>query len=106
MNYEDGLITAGADGLAIRRYGILLRTKRIPYSEIRGVRRIPLGLLLWRWRLWGTTVPGFWCNLDLRRPRKSVGFVVDAGGLVKPVVTPDEPEGFAAALQARGVAIT
>ena len=106
MDYQDALITAGPEGVVIRRYGILLRPKRIAYSEIRGVRQMRLGWLLWRLRIWGTTVPGFWCNLDVRRPRKSVGFVVDRGRLIKPVITPDDPEAFASALGGHDIVIT
>jgi hypothetical protein len=102
MDYEDSLVTAGADDLVIRRYSALLRPRRIRYSEIRSVRRIPIGQLR-RWRLWGTTIPGYWFNLDIGRPRKSAGFVIDAGRPVKPVVTPDDPDRFAEALGSHGV---
>jgi len=102
VHYEDSLITAGADALVIRRYSALLQPKRILYSEIHSVRRIPIGQLR-RWRLWGTTIPGYWFNLDPRRPRKSVGFVIDAGRAVKPVVTPDDPDRFLAALRSHEV---
>lgn len=104
MDYEDSLIAAGPDGLEIRLYTGLLQTKRIPYSEIRSVARIPIGQLR-RWRLWGTTIPGYWFNLDIRRPRKSAGFVIDVGRAVKPVVTPDDPDRFAEALRSHGVRV-
>jgi hypothetical protein len=105
MEYDDGLIATTGDALVIRRYSVFLQRKTIPYSEIRSVNRIPVGQLR-RWRLWGTTIPGYWFNLDPGRPRKTVGFVIDAGRAVKPVITPDDPEQLLAALGAHGVAVS
>jgi len=104
MDYDDGLIAATDDALVIRRYNALLREKRIPYVDIRTVEQIPIGQLR-RWRLWGTTIPGYWFNLDPGRPRKSVGFVIDAGKPVKPIITPDEPDALLAALRAHDVTV-
>jgi hypothetical protein len=63
MDYDDGLIAATDDSLVIRRYIALLQQKRIPYSDIHTVEQIPIGQVR-RWRLWGTTIPGYWFNLD------------------------------------------
>ncbi len=104
MEYQDNLIAATDDALVIRRYSALLRAKRIPYSEIRSVNRVPIGQLR-RWRLWGTTIPGYWFNLDPSRPRKSAGFVVDTGRPVKPVITPEDPDRLLAALRSHNVPV-
>ena len=104
MDYDDGLIATTDDALVIRRYSGLLQTKRIPYSEIRSVERIPIGQVR-RWRLWGTTIPGYWFNLDPGRRRKSVGFVIDAGKPVKPIITPDDPDRLLGALHSHDVAV-
>ena len=98
MDYDDGLITTTSDALVIRRYNALLQHRSIPYSDIRSVKRIPIGQLR-RWRLWGTTIPGYWFNLDAGRRRKSIGFVIDAGRAVKPIITPDDPDQLLAALR-------
>jgi hypothetical protein len=37
----------------------------------------------------------------MRRPRKKVGFVVDLGHAVSPVVTPDQPDTFESVLRDR-----
>ncbi len=105
MDYDDGLIATTDDALVIRRYNALLQRKSIPYSQIRRVKRIPVGSLR-RWRLWGTTIPGYWFNFDLGRPRKSVGFVIDAGRWVKAVVTPDDPDRLLAALRSHDVSVS
>lgn len=105
MDYDDGLIAATQDALVIRRYSALLQPKSVPYASIRSIRQIPVGRVR-RWRLWGTTVPGYWFNLDLRRPGKSVGFVIDAGGQVKPVITPDDPNRLVEALRSHDVSVT
>ncbi len=103
LDYHDDLIAATDEGLVIRRYDVFLRPKRIRFGEIRSVRRLPVNRVR-RWRLWGTTIPGYWFNLDLRRPRKSIGFEIDAGRWVQPVITPDDPDGLIAALASHGVA--
>ncbi|HLH67390.1 MAG TPA: hypothetical protein VKV27_17010 [Solirubrobacteraceae bacterium] len=104
MDYDDGLIATTGDALLIRRYDVLLRSRRIPYSQIREVRRIALGRLR-RFRIWGTAVPGEWFNLDPRRPRKRIGFVIDAGRPIRPVITPADPDGLVAALSAHNVTV-
>jgi hypothetical protein len=104
MGYDDGLITTTSDALVVRRYNALLQPRSIPYCEIRSVKRIPIGQLR-RWRLWGTTIPGYWFNLDPGRRRKAVGFVIDAGRPVKPIITPDDPDRLLAALHSHDVTV-
>jgi hypothetical protein len=104
MDYDDGLIAATDDSLVIRRYNALLQQKRIPYSDIHTVEQIPIGQVR-RWRLWGTTIPGYWFNLDPGRRHKSVGFVIDAGKRVKPIITPEDPGGLLAALRSHNVSV-
>src|SRR6266511_4399515 len=91
MEYDDSLIACTDDGLVIRRYGLFLRPKRIPYAQIRAVRQVELGAVR-RWRIWGTTDPRRWFNLDWRRPRKRSALLLDVGKRVKPVITPDDPQ--------------
>jgi hypothetical protein len=100
--YDDGTIVCGPDRLEIRGYYFPFGTKTIPYAQVTGLRRVEInGLLSGRWRLWGTGNPRYWANLDLRRPRKKVGFVVDLGRRVSPVVTPDRPDDFEAVFRGR-----
>ncbi len=100
--YDDGVIVCGPDALEIRRYYFPAGTKRVPYADIQSLQRIELkGALTGRWRLWGSSNPRYWANLDLHRPRKRVGFVVDLGRSVSPVVTPERPDEFEAALRTR-----
>jgi hypothetical protein len=100
-DYDDGTISCAADGLRIRRYYMPFGSKRIPCSAIRAVERVPIGALTGRGRIWGTAHPGHWANLDPRRPRKKVGFVIDAGAHIKPFLTPSDPAAFEAAIAAR-----
>jgi hypothetical protein len=104
LEYDDGLVATTPDALVIRRYNAFLQQKTIPYSEIRSVTRIPVGQLR-RWRLWGTTIPGYWFNFDPGRPHKTAGFVIDAGRRVKPIITPDDPDRLLAALRAHDVVV-
>jgi len=37
MVYDDGLIACAEDTLTIRKYGLFLRPKRIPYTQVRSL---------------------------------------------------------------------
>lgn len=98
--YDDGTVVCGPDGLEIGLYYFPYGTKHVPWSRVRGVARFAMtGLWSGRWRIWGTGNPRYWANLDLRRPRKRVGFVIDVGRAVSPVVTPDDPDLFESVLR-------
>jgi hypothetical protein len=45
-------------------------------------------------RIWGSGDFRHWSNLDLGRPKKEVGFTLDLGRRVVPVLTPDDPDAF------------
>ena len=75
-----------------------------PYAQIRAVREIGLGSVR-RWRLWGTTDPRRWFNLDIGRRHKRAAFIVDIGKRVTPVVTPDDPQRFVAVLRSHGIQV-
>jgi hypothetical protein len=104
VDYDDGLIACSDDALVIRRYDALLHAKRIPYGEIRAVTRLDLDRLR-RLRLWGTTNPRLWFNLDWSRRHKSVALVLDIGKRVKPVITPDDPQRVIALFRQNGVSV-
>jgi len=98
--YSDGRIELSPEALLIHGYYLPWGTKRIPYAAIRAVRRVNMGALTGRARIWGTANPRYWANLDPGRPRKTVGFILDTGRAVRPFLTPDSPEDFQAALAA------
>ncbi len=100
MLYDDGRVACDEDGLVIRRY-YPWGAKRVPYDSIRGMRRRPLGTIRGRWRLWGSGDFKHWWNLDLGRPRKSVGLEIDVGGRVIPTITPDDPDAVQRVVAAR-----
>jgi hypothetical protein len=54
-----------------------------------------------KWRIWGTTNPRYWTNLDFRRPRKTVGLVLHLKGFIRPWITPDDPDAVEAILRGR-----
>lgn len=84
-----------AETLPIRRFYLpWAGAKRIRQADIRGVERISLTALGDRWRLWGSSMPSYWANLDMRRSHKNAGFVIDLGCRVQPVVTRDDPDTF------------
>jgi hypothetical protein len=100
--YDDGTIVCRTDRLEIHSYYFPFGTKSVPYTQIKGLQRIEInGLWSGKWRIWGTGNPRYWANLDLKRPKKKAGFVVDLGRKVSPVVTPDQPDAFESVLRHR-----
>lgn len=100
-DYHDRWIACTPDGLRIRAYYIPWGTKTIPYRSIRAIRRVPLGLLTGRARLWGTANPRYWASLDPRRPVKRYALILDVGAPVQPFITPDDPRAVEAIIRER-----
>jgi hypothetical protein len=107
MTYDDGGVACTDDSLVIRHYYFPFGDKRIPYTKIEQVRRLPLSGLTGRYRIWGSGDFTHWFNLDAGRPGKTVKFVIQtSGGGIRPVITPDDPDGVQAELTAHGVNVT
>lgn len=98
--YSDRWITLDDRELTIRGYYLPWGAKRIPYDRIRHVTRVRLGALNGRARIWGTANPRVWASFDPLRPTKRTGFLIDNGGSITPLITPDDPEAAEAALRA------
>lgn len=112
--YQDPLIGIQDGELVIRRYYFPTGTKRIPLAGITGVEQYPMTKAEQypmtkatdRWRIWGSGDLIHWLNLDPRRTHKQQAFIIDLGRRAKPVVTPDDPDAFRAALAAAGIPIS
>ncbi len=104
-DYDDGKIACTDAELIIRHYYFPVGDKRIPYSAIREVRRVPLGFM-GKWRIHGSGDFVHWFNLDSHRPRKDTALVIHLSGVIKPVITPDDPDRVVAELAAHGVTTT
>jgi hypothetical protein len=98
-DYRDPWIECGPEAIRIRGYYFPWGTKRIPYQSLRAVRRVDVGALTGKGRIWGTANPRYWASLDPRRPRKKVALILDLGRRVRPFVTPDDPDAFEAAIR-------
>jgi hypothetical protein len=90
-NYEEKGVVCGSDALEIRHY-YPWGSKRVPYRSIVGVQRVTMGVMKGRGRIWGTANMGYWTNLDVQRPSKTEGLILDLGKRVKPFITPDDPD--------------
>jgi hypothetical protein len=99
--YRDRWIECTPAELRIRGYYFPWGTKRIPYWQVRGLRRVSLSPLRGKARIWGTGNPRYWASLDPGRPGKSVGLVLDLGGRVHPFLTPADPLALEALLRQR-----
>jgi hypothetical protein len=56
-----------------------------------------------RFRIWGSSDLRHWYNLDATRPHKKTAIVLDLGGWILPVITPDEPDKVIGILGRHGV---
>lgn len=106
MAYHDASIGVTDDALTIRGCYFPGVVKRVPLAAIRSVSRTDMSALRGRGRIWGTANPGYWANFDLRRPNKTVAFLVDTGKTVRAFLTPDDPAAFESALREHGVEVT
>jgi len=90
--YEDAGVRCDDQGLTIRHY-YLWGAKRIRYTSIRGVEKLPLTGVnkVRKWRIWGSGDFLHWWNLDVRRPKKDLALVIDVGRRMRPTITPDNP---------------
>lgn len=97
--YDDGLIQLDREALTLRRYHFPSGTaKVIPLSSIRSYKAEPLGNLVNRFRIWGSSDFRRWLPLDVRRPLKGTMITVDVGARLSPAFTPAEPDAFVALL--------
>ena len=104
MDYDDGRIACDADGITIRWY-YPWGAKRIPYTAIRSVERLPLTGVrrMGRGRIWGSGDFVHWWNLDPGRLRKEVALVLvlGTGATIRPTITPDDPDAVERVLRER-----
>jgi hypothetical protein len=98
--YEDDKIVCDEDGVTIRGYYFPFGTeKRIEYRRIERVEVHPIGTFTGRYRIWGTSDPRYWLNLDWHRPDKDRCIVLHVGGWIKPVITPGDPDAVLGVLE-------
>ena len=97
--YHDRWIDCTDDAVLIRGYYFPWGTKHIPYSTIRQVRRVPIGVFTGKGRIWGSTTLRYWASLDPARPSKTEALIPDTGASVLPFITPDDPDAVATAIR-------
>ncbi|MDT5012097.1 MAG: hypothetical protein QOH57_3714 [Mycobacterium sp.] len=94
--YDDGLVQLDRHALTLRRYHFPSGTaKVIPLQSIRGYKAQPLGMLMNRFRFWGSSDLMRWLPLDLARPLRSTLITLDVPGTrPNPAFTPNDPDRF------------
>lgn len=94
--YDDGQVQLDRFALTLRRYHFPSGTaKVIPLQTIRGYTAEPLGMLVQRFRIWGSSDMQRWLPLDVRRPLRSTLVTLDVPGTwPSPACTPEDPEAF------------
>jgi hypothetical protein len=96
--YDDGQVQLDRRALTLRRYYFPSGTaKIIPLRAIKGYRAESLGLLVQRFRIWGSSDLRRWLPLDMGRPVRSTLITLDVPGTwPSPAFTPDDPAEFLA----------
>jgi hypothetical protein len=99
--YDDGLVQLDREAITLRRYHFPSGTaKVIPLRSIRGYTARPLGLLVNRFRVWGTSDLWRWLPLDVRRPLRSTLITLDVPGTwPRPSFTPRDADRFVEILE-------
>jgi hypothetical protein len=99
-SYDDGLVQLDREAITLRRYHFPSGTSKIILlDKVRGYRAEPLGLVLHRFRLWGSSDLRRWLPLDMRRPFRSTLITLDVPGTrPSPAFTPADTEEFTALL--------
>src|ERR1700682_5073671 len=94
--YDDGLVQLDRAAITLRRYHFPSGTSKvIALDAIRGYKIETLGLLMQRFRIWGSSDFRRWLPLDAQRPFKSTLITLDVPGTwPSPAFTPARPEEF------------
>lgn len=102
QHYDDGLVQLDREAITLRRYHFPSGTSKvIPLRSIRGYTVKPLGRLLNRFRIWGTSDLFRWLPLDVSRPLRSKLITLDVPGTwPSPAFTPADPDRFVEILDA------
>ncbi len=98
--YDDGLVQLDRQAITLRRYHFPSGTSKvIALDAVHGYRAEPLGLIMQRFRIWGSTDFRRWLPLDVGRPLKSTLITLDVPGTwPSPAFTPARPGEFTALL--------
>jgi hypothetical protein len=101
QTYDDGLIQLNHAAITLRRYHFPSGTSKvIALDTVRGYRTEKLGLLMQRFRLWGSSDMRRWLPLDVHRPVKSTLITLEVPGTwPSPAFTPARPDDFTALLE-------
>jgi hypothetical protein len=99
-SYDDGLVQLDREAITLRRYHFPSGTSKIiALNNIRGYKAEALGLLLHRFRLWGSSDLRRWLPLDMGRPFRSTLITLDVRNTrPSPAFTPANPGEFVALL--------
>jgi hypothetical protein len=89
----------GEDGIAINRYYWPFGRKRIRYAEIRDFTARPLAAWHGQFRVHGVDHLGRWYSRDRHRGEKERAIDLTVGRVIRPVLTPDDPDKVLAILE-------
>ena len=99
-SYDDGLVQLDRKAITLRRYHFPSGTSKIiALNNVRGYKAEGLGLLLHRFRIWGSSDLRRWLPLDMGRPFRSTLITLDVRGTrPSPAFTPANADEFIALL--------
>lgn len=99
--YEDDTLRMGPDHLIIRRYYWPFGRKRVAYDDIVGFTVRILKAWHGQHRVHGIDRRGRWYSRDSYRGEKELAIDLDVGGVIRPVLTPSDPDAVSEILRGR-----
>jgi hypothetical protein len=96
QSYDDGLIQLDREAITLRRYHFPSGTSKIiRLGSIRGYRVESLGIIMQRFRIWGSSDLRRWLPLDIHRPLKTTLVTLDVPNTwPSPAFTTSSPNEF------------
>jgi hypothetical protein len=99
--YADDVVRMREGGVVITRYYWPVGRKRIAYDEIQAFTTRPLKAWHGQYRVQGVDHRGRWYSRDRHRGEKERAIDLDVGGLIHPVLTPNDVDAVLDILERR-----
>ena len=99
--YEDDVVRLDETGITILGYYWPFGRKLIPYDDIDEFSLRPLKAWHGQFRVHGIDLRGRWYSRDRHRGEKEMAIDLDLGTRIRPVLTPDDPDGVVEILRAQ-----
>ena len=89
--YSDKRIVCDDGGITVKRYYFPFGSKHFPFANITAAYLRKIGATTGQYRFWGMGLDfKHWFHEDHSRPSKSRAILIETGGWIRAVLTPDD----------------